>query len=78
VKTDGHIKLSSAYATIVLPVLCIYTRKITLANFRRSMHSLRSLGSRDREFDSHSGHGCLVFRVCVFLCLCTGRGLATS
>jgi hypothetical protein len=43
------------------------------------MHCLRSLGSRDRGFESHSGHGCLVLVfVCVFLCLCTGRGLATS
>jgi hypothetical protein len=31
---------------------------------------LRSLGSRDRGFESHSGHGCLVFvYVCVF-CVC--------
>jgi hypothetical protein len=28
------------------------------------MHSLRSLGSRDLGFESHSEHGCLVF-VCV-------------
>jgi hypothetical protein len=30
------------------------------------MHCLRSLGSRDRGFKSHSGHGCLVF-VCVYV-----------
>jgi hypothetical protein len=53
------------------------------------MHCLRSLGSRIRGFESHSGHGCLVcvsmcvcvcvcLCACVFLCLCTGRGLATS
>jgi hypothetical protein len=33
------------------------------------MHCLRSLGSRDRGFRSHSGHGCLVF-VCVCVCVC--------
>jgi hypothetical protein len=38
---------------------------------------LRSLGSSDRGFESHSGHGCLVC-VCAFFCLCTGRGLAMS
>jgi hypothetical protein len=33
-----------------------------------------SLGRRDRGFEFHSGHGCLVFvYVCAFLCLCTGR-----
>jgi hypothetical protein len=35
------------------------------------MHCLRSLGSRDRGFESHSGHGCLVFVcVCAFFCVC--------
>jgi hypothetical protein len=34
------------------------------------MHCLRSLGSRDRGFESHSGHGCLVF--------VSGRDLSTS
>jgi hypothetical protein len=33
------------------------------------MHRLRSLGSRDRGFESHSRHGVL---------LCLGRGLATN
>jgi hypothetical protein len=35
------------------------------------MHCLRSLGSRDRGFESHSGHGRLVF-VCAlaFFCVC--------
>jgi hypothetical protein len=43
------------------------------------VHCLRSLGSRDRRFESHSGHGCLVFvYVCAFFCLCTGKGLATG
>jgi hypothetical protein len=43
------------------------------------MNCLRSRGRRDRGFQSHSGHGCFsVCVVCVFLCLCTGRGLATS
>jgi hypothetical protein len=32
----------------------------------KGMHCLRSLGSRDRGFQSHSGHGCLVF---VFFCV---------
>jgi hypothetical protein len=41
------------------------------------MHCLRSLGRSDCVFESHSRHGCLVF-VCVFLCFCTGRDLATS
>jgi hypothetical protein len=43
-----------------------------------NMYCLRSLGSRDRGFESHTRHGCLI---CVFiLCfvLCLGRGLATS
>jgi hypothetical protein len=35
------------------------------------VYCLRSLGSRDREFESHSGHGCLVFvYVCTFFCVC--------
>jgi hypothetical protein len=35
------------------------------------MHSLRPLGSRDRGFESHSGHGCLVFvNVYVFFYVC--------
>jgi hypothetical protein len=35
------------------------------------MHYLRSLGSRDRVFESHSGRGCLVFvYVCAFFCAC--------
>jgi hypothetical protein len=33
------------------------------------MHYLRSLRSRDRGFESHSGHGRLVF-VCAFFCVC--------
>jgi hypothetical protein len=32
------------------------------------VHCLRSLGSRDHGFESHSGHGCLVF-VCAFFCV---------
>ena len=31
------------------------------------MHSLHSIGSRDRGFESHSEHGCLVI---VFVCVC--------
>jgi hypothetical protein len=35
------------------------------------MHCLRSLGSRDRGFKFHSGHGCLVFvYVRAFICVC--------
>jgi hypothetical protein len=35
------------------------------------MHCLRSLGSRDRGFEPHSGHGCLVFvSECEFFCVC--------
>jgi hypothetical protein len=35
------------------------------------MYCLRSLGSRDRGFESHSRHGCLVFvYVCAFFCVC--------
>jgi hypothetical protein len=30
--------------------------------------SLRSFGSRDRGFESHSGHGCSLF-VCAFFCV---------
>jgi hypothetical protein len=37
------------------------------------MYCLRSLGSRDRGFESHSRHGCLVC-VCVYVVLCLGRG----
>jgi hypothetical protein len=33
------------------------------------MYCLRSLGSWDHGFESHSRHGCLMC-VCVFLCLC--------
>jgi hypothetical protein len=37
--------------------------------FSRSRY--RTLGSRDRVFESHSGHGCLVFvYVCAFFCVC--------
>jgi hypothetical protein len=37
------------------------------------MYCLRSLGSRDRGFESHSWNECVVFVcVCVFLCLYTG------
>jgi hypothetical protein len=43
------------------------------------MYCLRSLGSRDRGFESHTRHGCLVcVCVCVWVVLCLGRGLATS
>jgi hypothetical protein len=38
------------------------------------MNCLRSRWCRDRGFESHSRHGCLMS----VLCLCTGRGLATS
>jgi hypothetical protein len=39
------------------------------------VHCLRSLGSRDRKFESHTGHGCLVFvYVCVFFCVCVQVG----
>jgi hypothetical protein len=43
------------------------------------MHCLRSLGSRDLGFESHPGHGCLVFvYVCAFFCVCAQvEGLAT-
>jgi hypothetical protein len=35
-----------------------------------SMHCLRSLRSRNRGFESHSGHGCLVIVcVCAFFCV---------
>jgi hypothetical protein len=35
------------------------------------MHCLRSLGSRDRGFQSYSGHGCIVFVcMCAFFCVC--------
>jgi hypothetical protein len=35
------------------------------------MHCLRSLKSRDRGFESHPGHGCLVFvYVYEFFCVC--------
>jgi hypothetical protein len=35
------------------------------------MYCLRSLGSRDRGFESHSGHGRLVFvYMCAFFCVC--------
>jgi hypothetical protein len=34
------------------------------------VHCLRSLGSRDHGFESHSGHGCLMFvYVCAFFCV---------
>jgi hypothetical protein len=34
-------------------------------------YCLRSLGSRDRGFESHSGHACLVFVcMCAFFCVC--------
>jgi hypothetical protein len=42
------------------------------------MNCLRSRGRRDRGFEYHPRNGCLVCRVCDFLCSCTGRGLATS
>jgi hypothetical protein len=33
--------------------------------------TVRSLGSRDHGFESHSGHGCLMFvYVCAFFCVC--------
>jgi hypothetical protein len=45
------------------------------------MYCLRSLGNRDRGFESNSGHGYLIC-VCAFFCvcvvLCLGRGLTTS
>jgi hypothetical protein len=35
------------------------------------IHCFLSLGSRDRGFGSHSGHGCLVFvYMCAFFCVC--------
>jgi hypothetical protein len=35
------------------------------------VHCLRSLGSRHGGFESHLGHGCLVFvYVCAFFCVC--------
>jgi hypothetical protein len=34
------------------------------------LHCLCSLGSRDHGFESHSGHGCLVFVcMCAFFCV---------
>jgi hypothetical protein len=33
------------------------------------MNCRRSLGNRDRGFESHSGHGCLIC-VCAFFCIC--------
>jgi hypothetical protein len=37
----------------------------------RAVHCLRSLGSRYRGFECHSGHGCLVLvYVCAFFCVC--------
>jgi hypothetical protein len=35
---------------------------------QKGMNCLRSLGNRDRGFESHSGHGCLVC-VCAFFCV---------
>jgi hypothetical protein len=37
----------------------------------QGVHCLRLLGSRDRGFESQSGHGCQVFvYVCAFFCVC--------
>jgi hypothetical protein len=37
----------------------------------KGMQCLCSLGSRDRGFESISGHGCLVFVCgCAFFCVC--------
>jgi hypothetical protein len=41
------------------------------------MNCLRSLGSRDCGFESHTRHGCLVC-ACVYVVLCLCRGFATS
>jgi hypothetical protein len=44
------------------------------------MNCLRSLGRRDRVFESRLGRGCLlcVHLFCVCVVLCVGRGLATG
>jgi hypothetical protein len=47
------------------------TRPVTVAGRSKGVYCLRSLGSRDRVFEAHSGHGCLVFvYVCAFFCVC--------
>jgi hypothetical protein len=44
---------------------------VTVAERSKACHCLRSLGSRDRGFESHSGHGCLVsVYVRAFSCVC--------
>jgi hypothetical protein len=46
----------------------------------RSGHSGRAVEGWDRDFESHSGHGCLycVRLFCVCVGICVGRGLATD
>jgi hypothetical protein len=49
-----------------MPTLVGYGSRAVLG-----VHCLRSLGSRDRGFESQSGHGRLVFvYVCAFFCVC--------
>jgi hypothetical protein len=53
---------------------------ITVAARSKTWTCLRSLGSWDRGFESHSRHACLycVSFFCVCVVLCVGRGLATG
>jgi hypothetical protein len=59
-------------STALILNICHYGVRLYLANSKEDRRALsRSLGSRDRGFESHSGHGCLVFvYVCVFFCVC--------
>jgi hypothetical protein len=59
----------------MLLIIIIITVVIVIAGHGsravKGVHCLRSLGSRDRGFESPSGHGCLVFvYVCEFFCVC--------
>jgi hypothetical protein len=60
---------------------CYVDRKAKLCVYGEPKYNPRSLWTRDRGLESHSGRGCLMcvfafFCVCVFLCL--GRGFATG
>jgi hypothetical protein len=51
---------------------------VTVAERSRAWSCLRSRGRRDRGFESHAGHVCLLFVLSTLFGLCTCRGIATS
>jgi hypothetical protein len=71
--SDKPIKQVNIFKYTARNISCLSVFKDTKVKVPVTVaeHCLRSLGTRDRAFKSHSGHGCLVFvYVCGFFCVC--------